>query len=290
MEIDVGYAVLTDRRFVVLQNEKTRRILITQSIPLDALQSCKIKKKGRAILSARTVDKRGALQNDFISIILNDLKNKNVKSTFDSKIEHLNSIISNLRNTFQNLDYPKKRELSYLELKPNPLTWNGILDLNTVLQDKPISDRLYHEAEKFLGNEPFLLEESLKDSTTIENGVLFAAGSKGYLWIQGKKNGRHMANVLVDKVEWENINYMAFQWQTKISAMLMNYSLQRGRSDKSVSYIWNPLLVETDLSYAWLFQQKNGPWIIADLMFKYSGQHLPACKIMNDKTKPRYYH
>ena len=58
-------------------------------------------------------------------------------------------------------EIPPPRNISYLEVLPDSLTHNAILDLNNVLQDKPIHDELFHEATKFLGNDAFILEESL---------------------------------------------------------------------------------------------------------------------------------
>ena len=159
----------------------------------------------------------------------------------------------------------------------------------------PIHDALYHEAKKFLGDGAFLLEESLWDGNNATNGFLFAAGKQGYIWIQGKKNGRHIANVLVDKIEWDNIKCAVQRWQAQDQKFDVVYTLQKIGRELTHHYKWSPTLNPDVLEHPWLIQLLNGPWIFADIMYKYSGRPLPASWISekhlqhSDLQKQRYY-
>jgi len=187
-------------------------------------------------------------------------------------------------------DPPPVRDYSYLEQMPESLTHDAILDLNTVLRDQPVHDELVHEAVKFLGNEPFLLEESLRDGTDENNGVLFAAGQHGYFWIQGKKNGRFMTNIIVDTIEWDYIKCFAHCWQTEHSSIFATYTLTQDGSESRIQYQWSPLKNENTVQFPWLLQPLNGPWILADVMYKYSGKPLPASWMRKSNLKQLKLH
>ena len=153
---------------------------------------------------------------------------------------------------------------------PKTLTQNAILDLNTVLRDQPVHNELVHEAKKFLGEEPFLIEESLRDGTDRENGALFAAGARGYYWIQGKKKGRFISNVVVDTVEWDNFRCFAHQWHADVARINATYSLTRGGKQITKGYLWAPSMSDDVIEYPWLLQEQNGPLILTDVWSKYS--------------------
>ena len=180
-------------------------------------------------------------------------------------------------------DSPKPCDYSHLERLPESLTHNAILDLNTVLRDQPVHDELVHEAKKFLGDSPFLLEESLRDGDDRENGVLLAAGMHGYYWIQGTKNGRFMSNVIVDSIEWTNVRCFAYQWQHVDPIIYSTYSLTKDGKNVTSRYLWSPP-IDTD-QYTWFHEPLNGPWILADIGHRYSGQPIPA-----SLDQQRYYH
>ena len=167
-------------------------------------------------------------------------------------------------------DTSSQYDHSYLEHMPVSLTRNAILDLNTILRDQPIYDELVHEAEEFLGSEPFILEESLKAGEDAENGVLFAAGTRGYFWIRGKKNDRFMSNVIVDTVEWSNLRSISYRWDSESAIISVNYSSTSDGKEQIAEYQWKPTMNDETLRYPWFLQSMNGPWILADIIRKYS--------------------
>jgi hypothetical protein len=162
---------------------------------------------------------------------------------------------------------------------PKSLTRNAILDLNTILRDQPNHDSLVHQAKKFLGEEPFLLEESLRDGGDKESGVLLAAGTHGYYWIQGKKRGRFTSNVIVNTIEWDNIRCFTHQWHDESAVIDATYILTEAGNELTMRYQWNPSTNDDTLQYPWLLQQMNGPWILADVAHKCSGNPLPASMV-----------
>jgi hypothetical protein len=131
---------------------------------------------------------------------------------------------------------------------------------------------LVHEAKKFLGDEPFLIEETLRDGNDSNNGVLFAAGERGYYWIQGIKKGRFMINVIVDSIEWANLQRFYHQWQNESPIIHVTYQLTKGGKPVTSHYLWKPPIEEETRNYPWLLEPLNGPWILADVMYKYSGK------------------
>jgi hypothetical protein len=215
---------------------------------------------------------------------------------FQESMKHFTDVLDGLKGseTFSE-EVPPQRNYSYLDVLPDSLTQNAILDLNNVLQDKPIHDELYHEAMKFLEKDAFLLEESLKDGRDEKSGILFAAGKQGYIWIRGKKEGRYLANVLIDKVEWDNIKCFVHRWQEDDGHIKAIYILQKGSRELEVPYVWSPKTEDDTQYYRWLLQKLNGPWILADIMYKYSGKPLPASWIIEkhlqqpELQKQRYY-
>jgi len=183
------------------------------------------------------------------------------------------SVVEEIRSSDSfSSDIPPVRNYSYLEQMPESLTYNAILDLNTILRDLPVHDQLVREAVKFLGNEPFFLEESLRDGTEKDNGVLFAAGKNGYFWIQGKKQGRFITNVIVDTVEWTNIRCFTHLWHNEGAIIDATYTLTRDGNEITKEYFWSPSNNGDTHAYLWLLQELNGPWILADIIYKYSGK------------------
>jgi hypothetical protein len=259
-----GILVLSSRR-VVLLNEKNPIVTkIHRSIPLDCVLSIESKKGDRFEVSGRVLDQFGKDTGDVKSLEIRAPKGE-PKSHFESTMSQYSSKIYELKDTIA-----APLDLSYLDEMPESLTRNAILDLNTVLRDKPVHDDLVHEATKFLGDGPFLLEESIRDGSDKDDGVLFAVGRKGYYWIQGKKQGRFMSNVVVNTVEWDNFQYLAHKWHNERVTIYTTYSLVKGGVLTTQEYLWGPPITDDTRRYPWLLQERNGPWILADVMMKYS--------------------
>jgi hypothetical protein len=235
---------------------------IDRVIPHDCFSGITPKKKDRLILAGFTVNEHGTRTKDTASIEL--------------KVKERDSVLSKcqiiLDENRDDMVVSPQRETTYLDELPQSLTHNAILDLNTVLRDQPIHDDLVHEAKKFLGIEPFLIEESLRDGNDRNNGVLFAAGERGYYWIQGIKQGRFMVNVIVDTIEWNNFRHLTHQWQFESPTIHATYSLTKGGKHVTRKYQWGPPIDEETAKYPWLLEPLNGPWIMADIIHKYSGK------------------
>ena len=259
-----GFLILSSRRIVILNEKNSPGTNIERAIPYECITSIESKKADRFEVAGRVLDQFGRFTNGIKSFEIRVPKGE-VQSSFESTMNLCSEIVKEYRaTTIPTLD------LSYLEVMPECLTRNAILDLNTVLRDKPIHDELVPEAAKFLGNEPFLLEESLRDGTDSENGVLYAAGTQGYYWIQGKKQGRFMSNVIVDTVEWSNVRSLTHQWHEKEAAIYVTYSLTQDGKELTKQFRWRPPINDDTLQFPWFLQQLNGPWIFFDVMSRYS--------------------
>ncbi len=298
-----GFLVLSNRRVVLLKEESRLEYHIEKAIPYDCILGFEPKKSDRYEVSGITPDRYGCLTKETRSIEVKAPRTEsgenkdNVRNHFQSTMSRCFDVVEGIRSSDAfTSDQPPVRDYSYLEQMPESLTRNAILDLNTILQDQPVPNELVHEAVKFLGNEPFLLEESLRNGNDNENGVLFAAGKQGYYWIQGKKKGRNMSNVIVDTVEWNHIRCFVHRWQNEAANIEATYTLTEDGRDSTVLYQWTPTVNEDTLQLPWLLQQLNGPWILADVMGKYSGKPMPASWIRernSDQSKlciQRYYH
>jgi hypothetical protein len=284
-----GYLVLSNRRVVILNEKKPPKSMIEWVIPYDCVLSIGSEKIDRSIITGRILDKYGNHTRETRSIEIQAPKDDE-EGVFQSVMKECSQVIEEMRGpTVPHLD------LSYLEKMPDRLTRDAVLDLNTVLRDRPIHDTLVHEATKFLGDGPFLLEESLRDGTDRENGALFAAGTHGYYWVQGKKQGRYISNVIVDTTEWENIRCFVHQWHLDSPKILATYSPIKDGKAITTSYQWSPSVDEYTLRYPWLLQRLNGPWILADVALRCTGKRLPASWVPQTSVKrpdtptPRYY-
>ncbi len=282
-EIQNGFFVLTSRRTVLLEKNRKQAYRISKVIPYDCIRGVEPKKDDRVLISGIALDQYGCHTTETSSFEVKAPRGESgqtkqdIRDHFQSTMRLCLDIIEDIRTgeSFTE-EKPIMRGLSYLERMPASLTYNAVLDLNTVLRDRPIHDMLVREAEKFLGSEPFLLEESLRDGNDIENGVLFAAGKNGYYWVQGKKLGRFMSGVVIDTVEWRNIRCFAHQWQNDGAVINAIYSVTQDGPVSTQLYQWKPLLTEDMSDYPWLLQPLNGPWILSDIAYKCSGFSLPA--------------
>ena len=258
-----GSLILTDRRIAIM-NEKSRSgVYIEQAIPYDCALSIKSKKNHRFEFSGKVLDHFGKDTGRTKSFEIKAPKGD--VSEFQSTMNQCSDFIDEIRGS--DILSP---DLTYLEKMPETLTQNAVLDINTILRDQPVHDELVHEALKFLGDRPFILEESLRDGMDRENGVLFAVGKQGYYWIQGRKKGRFMSNVIVDTVEWENFQNLAYQWHRENAIINATYSLIRDGKPITKEYLWSPSASDDIIEYPWLFQERNGPWILADVKSKFS--------------------
>lgn len=299
-----GFLVLTNRRVILLKEDNQSEYRVEKVIPYDCILGFEPKKSDRYEVSGIALDRYGNHTNETKSIEVKAPRTEggveskdDVRSHFQSTMSRCIDVVEEIRNsdTFTR-DPSPVRDYSYLEQMPESLTRNAILDLNTILRDQPVHDELVHEALKFLGTKPFLLEESLRDGADNENGVLFTAGKKGYFWIKGKKRGRFISNVIVDTVEWNHIRCFVHRWQNEAANIEATYSLTEDGRDSTVLYQWVPEVNDDTHQFPWLLQQLNGPWILADIMYKYSGKPLPASWVtrvhLNQPTphRQRYYH
>jgi len=295
-----GFLVLSSRRVVLLKEEGRSEYNVKKAIPYDCILGFELKKSDRFEISGIALDQCGCHTKETASFDVRVPRGESgedpadVGKRFQSSMSRCFGVVEEIRNSREfSEEIPLPRDYSYLKIIPESLTRNAILDLNTVLRDMPIHDLLVHEAVKFLGYEPFLLEESLRDGNDKENGILFAAGTQGYYWIQGMKTGRFMKNVIVDTVEWDHIKCFVHQWQTEDDSILATYTLTKGGNVSLKKYQWNPPKNENTIQFPWLLQPLNGPWILADIMYKCSGDPMPASRInetQSDLCKPRYHH
>ncbi len=260
-----GFLVLSSRRIVIINEKGPRGSYIERAIPYNCILSIESKKSDRFEVSGRILDQNGRDTEETKSFEIRAPKGE-VHSYFQSKMKQCSDVVEEIRSSGA-----PQLDLSYLEEMPESLTRDAILDLNTVLRDQPVHNELVHEAVKFLGDEPFLLEESLRDGSDRENGVLFAAGTQGYYWIQGKKQGHFMSNVIVDTIEWENLRCLAHEWQRENAIINATYSLTKDGNEITKEYLWSPSTDGDTHEYPWLLQELNGPWILADISYKYSG-------------------
>ena len=271
-----GFLVLSSRRVVILKQRNRTEYGIERAIPYDCIVGFEMKKSDRLVVSGIAIDEYGVHTSETESL---ELRIPQIDSIVDQCMEVMERVRSSESTS------PPPQDYSYLEKLPESLTHNAILDLNTILRDQPVHDELVHEAAKFLGDEPFLLEESLRDGDDRENGVLFAAGNKGYFWIRGKKQGRFLSNVIVDTVEWENVRCCVYQWHLAKSRFSVTYSLTKDGTNVTTQFLWNPPYNEDTSQYPWLLQQMNGPWIFTDIVYRHSGMPLSA-----SLHNQRYYH
>jgi hypothetical protein len=243
---------------VMVNGKGSSGFRITKAIPYDLVTDIEPKKQDLFEISGRVTDHLGKETGESHSFEIRSPKGE--VDDFRTSMKQCSEIIEDVRNSGT-----PTHDLSYLEKMPVTLTRDAILDLNTVLRDQPIHEELVHEASKFLGDEPFLLEESLRDENDRENGVLLAAGTQGYYWIQGKKQGRFMSNVIVDTVEWEYFRGFSYQWHREIPTIKAVYSLSRDGKLLTKEHRWCPTLNEDTSRYPWLLQEFNGPWIMSDI-------------------------
>ncbi|TFG30122.1 hypothetical protein EU528_08635 [Candidatus Thorarchaeota archaeon] len=268
-QIEKGFFVITSRRVAILKEESPYGYYLARAIPFDSILDFETKKTDCVVISCAVSNQLGnppdTKQTFEIKAPQGDRgENKSeVRAHFQSTMNRAKDYISITTQT---------RDLTYLTSMPESLTRNAILDLNTILRDQPIHEELVYEAMKFLGNEPFLLEESLRDGEDKENGVLFAAGANGYFWIQGKKDGRFMSNVIVNSVEWNNIRCITHQWDHDIPLINITFSLVQGGKETTVNYQWAPPTNDETLQFPWLLQSMNGPYILEDIVYKYTGK------------------
>ena len=274
--IQDGFIVLSSRRFVLLKEKKNDVYSIEEAIPYRCISGIEQKKIDRFEVFGIVLDQYGQHTKETRSFEVNAPRSEKGESK-DAAQNHFQSTMNKCFGVIEKIrsSDTSTGDLSYLSQMPMSLTRNAILDLNTILRDQPIPDELVFEAEKLLGSEPFIIEESLRDDDDKENGVLFAAGKQGYYWIQGKKQGRFMSNVIVDTVEWDNVRCIAHQWHHDPPLINVTFSLVQGGKETTKVYQWFPLVNDDTRQFPWLLQSLNGPYIFEDIVYKYSGKYIP---------------
>ncbi len=297
LEILNGFLILTNRRLVQTTASGIQSYTIHRVLPHECIQSIETKKPDEIEILGKPLDSYGRYtidERDRISIKAPKQEKgeskEQVQNQFMKGTKALSQVIRDIhqKSALYSVPVRSKEETLYLMDLPLSLTRNAILDLNTILQDKPYPNELHHEALKYLGTEAFLLEESLRDYNDTENGVLFAAGNKGIIWIRGIKKGRFMKNVLVETVDWENIKCITHQWQNLDNPMQVIYLLTKNGEDNQICVTWNPSINDDVMDYPWLIQSANGPWIIADLMYRYTGKTLRSSYPFEDHEEENY--
>ena len=277
-----GFLVQTNRRVLSLIKGRQSGYNLGWAMPSDCFQELTPIKSGVFRVTGINLDEHGchefANQRKYKATYF-DIKmpkpdrgvsKAEVRDHFSKSISFFHEKAKHLREVVSKQDEPPTLDYSYLDEMPTSLVDNAILDLNTILEDKPIHNELLDEARKFLGDAPFFIEESLRDAADPHNGILLAVGKKGYIWIRGLKSGRFMTNVLVDKAEWSNIKGFVYRWQNAPPIIESTYSLQRGMKDYTIQYTWSPILNSDVRKQPWLVQRLNGPWILSDILNRYS--------------------
>ena len=259
-----GHLVLTNRRVALVHIRRQLGHLIERSVLIEHILDIEQTKTDRFRIYARVVDHYGKDIGTIESFEVRAPKGADF-SDFFSAMNRFPDIVEELSSSG-----PQQLDLSYLEKLPKRLTKDAVLDLNTILRDQPQHNELVPEARKFLGDKPFILEDCLRDGTDRENGFLFAAGKNGYYWIQGKKQGRFMTNVIVDTVEWDNFLCFVHQWNSTNANIFATYSLIKGGRQTIREYLWAPPTSDDVIEYPWLLQERNGPLILTDVWRKYS--------------------
>ena len=305
-EIERGFFVISNRRAVFMEETKVQTYHIRKVIPLDCFLGVESKKSDRVRVAGIALDKygcfdlepkSGTIQWKTHSLNLKAPKAKKGENKAEIR-RHFQAAMSNCFEVVKEVRGAEEftSDTSYLENMPESLTRNAILDINTISEDWPIHDELHQKVLKFLGTQPFLLEESLRAGEDKENGILFAAGEQGYIWIEGIKKGRFMSNVLLDKVEWDNIKCFAHRWQNENAVIEVTYAIHRDGVELTMPHQWSPTANEDVFQYPWLLQPLNGPWILADIMYKWSGKHMHASWVREMHLEPpelhkqRYYY
>jgi hypothetical protein len=278
-----GFLVLTDRRVVLLGEDSRLQYRIERAIPYDCIKDIQQETTDRVKMIGVALDKYGRHTAETGAFEIRAPRAQSgenrtdVNHYFQATMRHFLEVVEEVRGkgVFSEV-VSQIHDLSYLSDLPESLTRNAMLDLNAILCDQPVPDELVPEAMKFLGREPFLLEESLRDGDDRKDGVLFAAGEHGYYWVRGKKNGRFMSNVIVDTVEWENILCFVHQWQEVDATIHATYRLTGDGKVFTSDYHWCLSVTEDTMRFPWLVQPMNGLWILADIMQKYSGKPSPV--------------
>ena len=260
-----GFIVLSRRRFVLLKEKKNDVYSIEKAIPYSCISGIEQKKIDRFEVSGFVLDQYGRHTRETKFFLVRAPREE--KEGFQSTLNQCIDVLQEMKNSDSKAAH---YDNSYLDSMPESLTRNARLDLNTILRDQPIPDTLVQEAEEFLSTKPFIIEESLRAANDKENGILFAVGKRGYYWIQGMKIGRFMSNVIIDTVEWSNIQSISYRWNDENAIIDVTYSLTSNGKSSTTQYQWSPSANNETIQYPWLLQCMNGPWILADIISKHS--------------------
>ena len=255
-----GFLMVTTRRITLLQEDKQQGYLIRQTMPLDSFNGIE------------SIGSDGARINGANHPAMEVRASKRVKGEGKLDAKHrLHKAMMQIPETLAQLHTEPRiaPKTEYLDSIFEALTNNGILDLNTVLKDHPDNEALHHEPAQFLGEGYFVVEQCLRDGDNPENGVLFAAGLKGYYWIQGRKHGRFLQDVSVQQVEWDLITSVT---QDAEGIIQLVYRLHEDGRELQQSFQWAPPMSESTIQLPWVSQKLNGLMILKDIISRYTGK------------------
>ncbi len=249
-----GFLIVTDRRVLSLNEDAKLNFRIERFEPFSSVADYNSLVNQFDIKEPR----RGSRESK-----------EEVRDYFQSTLHRCVEVIHDLSEIQKKGGKLTSKSNTYLDGFPTSLTRDANLDLNSILDDQPIDDTLVPRAMEFLGPNAVLIEETLREAGNIENGILFAAGQKGYYWVRGQKQGRFLTNVVVNTVEWNNIQSISHRWENDVSIIIVNYSLVSGGKSNTVEYLWMPPINEETLLVPWYVQPSNGVYIFEDIVSRY---------------------
>jgi hypothetical protein len=266
-QISQGFLIVSSRRILSVHEQGKKGYNVSKSVPFDAITGYDSLMRTFEIIEPRRISGESKA---------------NVREYLESTLSRCVEVIDELRDPEKVRAGLTSRTLSYLGDFPKCLTQDALLDLNTVIEDQPIDDNLVARASNFLGTDPIFIEETLRDSEHKESGILLAAGKKGFFWVRGQKQGRFLTNVVVDTVEWSNIQVLESWWKNDSCLIVVTYSLVEGGKPITMEYQWVPPINDETLRVPWFIQSSNGPYIFEDIMYKYTGRTMsPATDIQS---------
>jgi hypothetical protein len=252
-----GFLVVSSRRIASLHEGTKSGYQVTKSVPFEAVTSPESLVRTFGIKEPRRTSGESR---------------EAVKNYLELTLSQCIDIVEELRDPEKKGVELTSRTFSYLGNFPQCLTQDALLDLNTVLEDQPVDHRLVTRALNFLGTDTVLIEETLRDADDKENGILFAAGQRGFFWVRGQKHDCFLTNVVVDTVEWNNIQFFGQRWADGLPLIIVTYSHTSKGKSITTEYQWNPPLNDETLRAPWFVQPANGPFIFEDIVYKYTGR------------------
>lgn len=258
-QVSKGFLIVTDRRVISLCEDKILGYRIEKSAQFTNVRDYD------SLVRLFDVKEHQRIPGE---------SKEDVRDYFQSTLHRCVEVIHDLSDSQRKGNGLPSRSVSYLDDLPSSLTRDALLDLNTILDDQPLDDKLVPRAMDFLGFQAVLIEETLREAGNIENGILFAAGQKGYYWVRGQKQGRFLSNVIVDTVEWNNVHAIGQRWRNEQPIIMVTYSQVSGGNPITMEYQWAPPINEETLQVPWSVEPSNGAYIFEDVVFKCTGRKM----------------